>query len=99
MDAPALPAAFVLHGNYPNPFNPETAIGFELGQPAKVRLEVFDLLGQHLRTLVEGERGAGAHRAIWDGRDEIGAPVASGVYFYRLQAGARAQVRSMVLLK
>ena len=97
------PASFALHANAPNPFNPETAIRFDLPTDAQVRLEVFDALGQRVRILVGARLPAEAHRVTWDGRDAAGSPVGSGVYFYRLQArdGAAsfAQMRRMVLLK
>ncbi len=64
-----------------------------------MRLDVFDLLGQRVRTLVDGRQMAGAHEIAWDGRDEVGSMVSSGVYFYRLRAGNFVQARRMLLLK
>ena len=95
----AVPQAYALYANYPNPFNPETAIRFDLPQAETVRLEVFDLLGQHVRTLVDGWRAAGLHEVLWNGRNEMGAKVGSGLYFYRLRAGNFVQTRRMLLLK
>ena len=97
--ASVTPGVFVLHPNVPNPFNPSTAIHFELPQRADVRLAVYDLLGQKVRTLVAAELAAGAHRTVWDGRDAAGRAVGNGVYFYRLQAGEYVQMRRMLLLK
>ena len=93
------PGAFALHENWPNPFNPETSIRFELAQGSAVQLAVFDALGQKVRTLVDGARAAGSYQVLWDGRNARGAQVSSGVYFYRLQAGDLTQMRRMLLLK
>ena len=97
--ATAAPVSFVLHANTPNPFNPETMIRYELPTEAEVHLEVFDVLGQRVRTLAVGVRSAGAHEVIWNGRSDEGAKVGNGVYLCRLQAGGFAQVRRMLLLK
>jgi hypothetical protein len=94
-----LPRRTVLLQNVPNPFNPTTTIRFELSQPADVRLEIYSVRGERIRTLVSGARPAGSHAVVWDGRDRRGAAVASGVYFYRLEAGRFARTRKMVLLK
>jgi len=94
-----LPARVVLYGNQPNPFNPETSIAFELPQAAQVRLEVFDALGQKVKTLWAGMQSAGSHQLRWNGRDERGVQVGSGVYLYRLQADKFVQMRRMLLLK
>ncbi len=95
----ARPAALALYQNAPNPFNPETLIRFDLAQADPVRLGVYDALGQQVQTLVAGRLAAGEHQVVWNGRDTAGAPVSSGVYFYRLEAGGAAQVRRMVLLR
>ena len=98
-----VPLAFALYPNVPNPFNPETVIRFALARESRVRLEVFDVVGQRVRTLVAERLPAGAHQVLWDGRGEIGERVSSGVYFCRLQAryeaGEFSQVRRMLLLK
>lgn len=88
-----------LHQNVPNPFNPQTAIRFDLLASTRVRLAVFDVNGRLIRTLVEGERAAGTHEAIWTGRDDADQPVSSGVYFYVLDAGKQRLTRKLVLLK
>ena len=94
------PRHFALHANAPNPFNSETSIRFELAEESAVRLEVFDLLGQRVRVLVAEALSAGEHQVLWDGRDELGARVSSGVYIYRLRAGGDfRQQRRMLLLK
>jgi len=93
------PATFALHPNMPNPFNPETTIHFELPQAAEVKLEVFDILGQKVRTLVAQPLHAGTHDAIWDGHNDAGVQVGNGIYLYRLQANNFVQMRRMLLLK
>jgi hypothetical protein len=90
---------FALHANAPNPFNPQTLIRFDLAATETVKLAVYDALGQRVRILVEELLAAGEHQAMWNGQDGAGAAVASGVYFYRLQAGGAAQARRMLLLK
>lgn len=89
-----------LFPNTPNPFNPSTTITYEIAAEANVRLDVFDASGAHVRTLVEDRRAVGRHDANWNGADARGAPVASGVYFYRLTVDGRAiETRKMALLK
>jgi hypothetical protein len=98
---PAIPESFFLAQNFPNPFNPSTAIVFGLPKDAAVRLEVFDILGRRVRTLLSGHQRAGYKRIVWDGRDGAGRPVASGIYFYRLATddGGFFQTRKMSLVK
>jgi len=88
------PFRFALVGNYPNPFNNSTIIKFRLGEPTSVRLEVFSLLGQKIATLVDGRMESGEHETVWNAD-----MVSSGVYFYRLTAGNKSQVRKMTLIK
>lgn len=89
----------LLDQNVPNPFNPVTEIRFNLAMPGRARLEVLDAQGRRLRTLAAGEFGAGQQVFQWDGRDEAGRPVASGMYFYRLETAAGTQARRMLLIK
>ena len=89
----------VLHQNYPNPFNPSTVVGFDLAERGKVRIEVFDVLGRRVATIADRVFSAGRHRLAWDGRDDGGRPVASGVYLCRLDAGERRETRKMVLAR
>ncbi len=96
--AAPLPARLQLGQNYPNPFNPSTIIPYQLPAPARVRLEVFNILGQRVTTLVDGARPAGFHTATWNATDASGRGVASGVYLYRLLGGGERLTRSMVLL-
>ncbi|HPH60226.1 MAG TPA: FlgD immunoglobulin-like domain containing protein, partial [Candidatus Syntrophosphaera sp.] len=90
---------FRLHGNYPNPFNPTTTIRFDLPEAASVHLDIFNLRGQKVRSLVNSDLPAGAHSAVWNGRDTTGNPVSSGVYLYRLSDGNRELTRKMMLMK
>ena len=85
--------------NHPNPFNPVTRVAFELAEATDVTVTVHDAAGRLVRTLVTGRRGAGAHHVSWDGRDDDGRRLASGVYFCRLSSTAGEDVRKMALLK
>ncbi len=101
--SPSLPAQTALLANYPNPFNPDTWIPFQLHAPAPVRLSIYDVRGALIREIEGGHRAAGQYLTSgalrWAGRDQRGQRVASGVYLYRLQAGRFAQVRRMLLVK
>jgi hypothetical protein len=94
-----IPREFNLSQNYPNPFNPTTTIKYELPQQADVKLEIFDMLGRQVRTLVNRSHQAGYYIINWDGRDEQGQMVASGVFFYQLRAGSFVQTRKMALVR
>jgi hypothetical protein len=98
-DSGMLPDRFVLHQNYPNPFNPFTNIKFDLPHAAPVRLDIYNILGRRVKTLINDVYRAGFHSVIWNGTDDDGHSIASGVYFYRLTAGDRAATRKMVVLK
>ncbi len=93
------PAEFSLAQNAPNPFNPATAINYTITRKAHVRLEIFDILGRHVRTMVDGIQGAGSYSVLFDGRADAGNKLASGVYFYRLRVDDQSQIKTMVLLK
>ena len=97
--AAELPMKFALDQNYPNPFNSGTAIAFDLPYGEMVDLTVYTISGQKVATLVQGTRAAGYHQVFWDGRDEVGAALASGVYLYSLQVGDRLETRKMLLLR
>jgi hypothetical protein len=94
-----LPERVQLHTNVPNPFNPQTLIRFDLPRSEHVRLSVYTVDGRRLATLVDEPRPAGSHAVIWNGVDDRGRRVASGTYYYRLEAGDFGQTRPMVLLK
>jgi hypothetical protein len=82
----SVPKEFFLEANYPNPFNPTTTIGFGVPEQASVKMEVFDVLGRTVKTLLSGDLQAGYHSALWDGTNGSGALVGSGVYYYRIEA-------------
>lgn len=94
-----LPRSFALEQNYPNPFNAGTVISYVLARDGHTTLQVFDVLGRTVTILVDEMQPMGRHRLSWDGRDERGLPVASGVYFYRLTTGRDIESRTMILLK
>jgi hypothetical protein len=99
-DPAALPRVTRLHPNVPNPFNPTTTIRFDLARAGRVELEIFDVNGRRVRTLVDGWFDAGwGHRVTWNGLDASGNRVASGIYLYRLVAGEAESTRKMVVLK
>ena len=98
-----LPRAYALSQNYPNPFNPSTTIAYQLPEAGQVSLQVYDLTGKLVRTLVNEVRSAGYYQVVWNGRDSQSTPVGTGVYFYRIVAGSSADrfttTRKMVLMK
>jgi hypothetical protein len=93
------PEAFALANNYPNPFNPETTIKYALPDPVDVRLEIYNMLGQQVRTLVAEPQNAGRYTVKWDATNESGHSLSTGIYFYRLVAGEFHKVEKMLLLK
>ena len=92
-------AQTALKGNYPNPFNPETTISYDVKGSQQVKIEIYNTKGQLIRTLVDEIKATGHHSVVWDGRDNHGSPVASGVYHYRMRAGSYKANRLMMLLK
>ena len=98
-DGNGLPKTFALLQNYPNPFNPTTTIRYQLPRAADVKLEIYNSLGQRIRSLLDSRIEAGYHQVIWDGRDDFGLQVASGVYLYRIESEHFSKVRKMLLLK
>jgi hypothetical protein len=90
---------FSLQQNHPNPFNPSTEIRYEIPQAAAVTLEIFDVRGRRLRTLVSEQQAAGGYAATWNGKDDGGRKAASGIYFYRLRAGLLEKTLKMVLVE
>ena len=96
--ADAQPQGFALLQNYPNPFNPSTIIPYQLPAPTHVRLEVFNVLGQHISTLVDREQPAGRHTVTWHGTDAAGRAVAAGLYLYRIRGTGPSETRRMVLV-
>jgi hypothetical protein len=100
---PPLPTSFVLHQNYPNPFNPTTTIEFSLGSDGlgeqHVDLDIFNILGQHVKELINGPYSAGDHSVTWDATDQNGKRVATGIYLYRLKVGDERKTKKMLFLK
>jgi hypothetical protein len=97
----ALPKVYALSQNYPNPFNPSTTVAFDIpeGKEVNVRLNVYNMRGQLIRTLVNEVKSEGSYQIQWDGTDNYGRRVSSGVYFYRITTGEFSQTRKMVILK
>ncbi|MBN2830157.1 MAG: choice-of-anchor J domain-containing protein [Candidatus Cloacimonetes bacterium] len=96
---PANNEVVVLKNNYPNPFNPETTIAFDLKEAGEVNLEVYNMRGQKVTTLAQGNFPVGSHSVVWKGTDSNGKSVTSGVYFYKLQAGTYTFTKKMILIK
>ena len=93
------PEAYQLSHNYPNPFNPETGIDYQLPESSHVVIDVVDILGRHVKTLVNQRRQPGRYHVIWNGINERGLNQASGVYIISMQAGSFHAVRKMTLLR
>jgi len=88
-----------LSSNFPNPFNPETKIEFFTIKDGKANLSVFNMRGQHVKTLVNKELKAGVHSVVWNGTDENGRPASSGMYFYKMKSGRYTSTKKMILMK
>jgi hypothetical protein len=97
--AAPLPQTLALHPNYPNPFNPRTTINYDLPVADQVHLTVYNLTGQQVRILIDGPQPAGRHSAVWNGMDDSGSKVGSGVYLFRLETTGSILVRKMLLIK
>jgi hypothetical protein len=98
-DQPNAPDKFALFQNQPNPFNPETKISYYLSEGCEVKLTIYNILGRRVKTLFEGHQNAGVKTLVWDGKNDQGEQLSSGIYFYRLQAGEFIQTKKMNLLK
>jgi hypothetical protein len=94
-----VPDSYALHQNYPNPFNPVTTIRYDLPEDAQVMIRIFDIQGRIVRTLVDGHEDAGRKAVPWNATNQVGEPVAAGMYIYMIQSGGFSQVRKMLLLK
>jgi flagellar hook assembly protein FlgD len=94
-----LPSVYDLSNNYPNPFNPTTNIQFAVPQQGTITLAVYNVLGQRVKTLATGVYPPGHYMVTWDGKDESGRAVASGIYFSRLETGSIALVKKMLMMK
>jgi hypothetical protein len=93
------PEIYNLADNYPNPFNPETTLKYQLPEAADVKLEVYNVVGQVVRTLVADHQNAGRYVVQWDASNDNGQPLSSGIYFYHIQAGEFQKTKKMLLLK
>ncbi|MEK7249400.1 MAG: T9SS type A sorting domain-containing protein, partial [Bacteroidota bacterium] len=94
-----IPSDYKLEQNYPNPFNPSTTINYDLTKSSAVRLDIYNIIGQKVRTLINDVQSAGSWKVVWNGNDDFGVSVASGVYFYRLATPNVVLTRKMVLMK
>jgi hypothetical protein len=94
-----LPTVYDMGKNYPNPFNPETHINYQLPEASQVQLLIYNTLGQKIRTLLDERKEAGYYTIQWDGRDERGLSVGSGIYFIKMQAGNTVKIQKMTLIK
>jgi len=98
-DPISAPAVQLLHPNFPNPFNPSTTINFDMPKAGNARLSVYNVKGQLVRSLVNEDRGFGSHSVVWNGMDDNGNTVPSGIYFYRLSTDNHTETRKMMLMK
>ena len=94
-----LPTKFRLHQNYPNPFNPRTTVQFDLPAASHVTLAIYDIRGRIVRTMVDEVKNIGFHNVVWDGTDDNGSSVSSGLYFYTINAGDYSDIRKMTFIK
>ncbi|MFC1490102.1 T9SS type A sorting domain-containing protein [Candidatus Latescibacterota bacterium] len=94
-----MPIGFSLMANYPNPFNPTTTISFNTAELSNVNVSIYNMLGQHVKTLVNEIKPAGTYSVVWNGRNESGAAVTSGMYLYRFEAGSYSESRKLMLMK
>jgi hypothetical protein len=95
----SVPRKFELHPNRPNPFNPTTTISFDVPKASHVRLDVYNTSGRLIRTLVDEKMQAGSRQILWDGTNESGHTVSSGLYFYKIEADGFSETRKMTLIR
>ncbi len=96
---PIIPVVTELSGNYPNPFNPVTKIKFAVSEPGVVNIEIYNIKGEKVKTLVDGFREANYYTEEWNGTDDNNNTVSSGVYFYKMKAGRYTSTKKMILMK
>ena len=94
-----MPNQYLLHQNYPNPFNPITTLRYNVPEKILVRISIFDISGNPIKTLVNEIKSAGFYSARWDAINDKGLPISAGVYFYKIQAGNFVDTKKMILLK
>lgn len=97
--SPVSPNSFILNQNYPNPFNPSTSISYNIPKASVVTIKIYDILGNEIRTLVNGNQNPGIHQTVWNGDNNVGSKVASGTYFYTLKANDNFTAKKMIFLK
>jgi hypothetical protein len=95
----ARPDRYELQQNYPNPFNPKTNIEYQLPMETRVSLKIYNIMGQEVKTLIDDVKEAGYHALIWNGLDNSGVAVSSGIYYYRMVTGSFVETKKMVLLR
>jgi len=95
----SMPGNSALHQNYPNPFNPTTQIKYDLPEDALVTINIYDLMGRSIKSLVNSQQSAGYRSIQWNATNNLGEPVSAGMYIYTIQAGQFRQTKKMVLLK
>ena len=98
-EALQIPTTFEISSNYPNPFNPVTNIRYQLPEISDVKLVVYNLIGQKIRTLVDGQKNIGYYNIQWDGLNDNGHQAATGIYIYRFEAGDFVKSQKMILMK
>ena len=98
-DEDLFPLNTKLNQNYPNPFNPTTTINYSLKENSKVSLDIYNIKGQKVKQLISGQLSAGQHSVVWNGKDDNGKSVSSGIYFYKMKTGNYNETRKMLLLK
>ena len=99
IDESTLPDVFALHNNYPNPFNPVTNITYDIPEVANVSLEIYNVMGQKVRTLASGSHEPGRYRVLWNATNDFGEGLSSGMYIYKIQAGDFVSVKKLILMK
>jgi len=99
IDESTIPDVFALHNNYPNPFNPVTNITYDIPEVADVKLEIYNIMGQKVRTLATGSHEPGRYRVLWNATNDYGQGLSSGMYIYKIQAGDFVSVKKLVLMK
>ncbi len=96
---PTVATSFKLHNNYPNPFNPETTLCYDLPEKSHVKIMIYDIMGREIKTLVNNGQSAGFKSVVWDATNNLGQPVSAGLYLYSLSAGNFHSVKKMILMK
>ncbi|HSD64801.1 MAG TPA: T9SS type A sorting domain-containing protein, partial [Ignavibacteriaceae bacterium] len=94
-----IPEKYALEQNFPNPFNPETNIGYQIAKQGRVTLIIYNLLGEEVKTLVNKDQYPGKYNVTWNGKNNDNLPLSSGIYFYKLQTGNIVLTKKLVLLK